>query len=327
MARPIATVAPDALDGKEVQSYPSDDGTYSVWIDLNLERGKYGGFTFNLYLRPSASEGQTLYEYEVDENPTGVFNDVVKPVTLHIGKSNSTVTSKLALHSAYGPLQALSYAPSTPGTIQGVSLGSSYSFKVQLDNNLQDMAASLGSATVTAGCTRCWRKPAEVNFLDNPLKPRGHTEAAITVYPNTLYALGTTATLLNPNVQQDALTLSFAVTATGGVAGTQSIDVPIRFTPPLPYLGLATLLGAVLGGCLRMLLAAGPRDRKLMMLGSIYAVVCELLAIVFFEYTATTIKIAGVNFDPTQILPAFVLCVLVGGGPTLIKAMKEIFGK
>jgi hypothetical protein len=305
----------------------SEDHSYSVLLDLlTLGRDKSGRFSFSLYVKSNSTNDHKIYQFLVDEDSNSRFNDTIQAVNFQISSASSTSTGviDLPLHCAFGNRLALDYKPSS--VIQQVPLGGPFSFPIRLTSNLKTFGATLGDATVTAGCKSCWQPGAQATLSKAEIAPNDTVDVTLNVIPSTLHDLAATATQLASDKSHDVLSLNIKVaTDKGGYPADQTIYIPVRFTPPLPYLLLAIFLGALAGGLVRAFLASGADTRRQLLIGFVIAVVVELLAIVLFATTSTQVKVAGFNFDPTQVLPAVVLCLLVGGGPALIKYVKEAF--
>lgn len=94
------------------------------------------------------------------------------------------------------------------------------------------------------------------------------------------------------------------------------MSVPIRFYPGLPRLFLFCVAGVIVGAFLHSV----ARDRKLLtpkrwrtlVALVVLGVVIEAAGIVLFDQTQTSVKVAGVDLDPSRLLPAFLLGVAVG---------------
>jgi hypothetical protein len=109
----------------------------------------------------------------------------------------------------------------------------------------------------------------------------------------------------------------------GGFPGTQSIIVHIKFSPPWPLTVLSVFFGGLLGAFIRIFVPSAQSNRREFILGLIYAWVSWLFAFLLFANGQTVIKLMGITFDPTQMVSAFALCVLTGGGPPLVKILQD----
>lgn len=113
--------------------------------------------------------------------------------------------------------------------------------------------------------------------------------------------------------------------------------MPVRFAPPVLYLVLAVVVGAVVGGVLRPLLKDSPEQQSQQTPGGwhlketgisvLIAIVIWIVALVLFSYAETKLVVFGFSFDPSQVIPAGVISLLAAGGPPIIAKLKDAFGK
>jgi hypothetical protein len=124
----------------------------------------------------------------------------------------------------------------------------------------------------------------------------------------------------------DLILLIPATAEEGGSSRTQEINVHIKFAPPLKYLILSITIGSLVGALCRLFLVFRVSKRWTwpeFVVGLIYAIVFWCIAFILSANGMTTVKIWGLPFDPTQLFPAGVLCLVAGGGPPLLKLLDD----
>jgi hypothetical protein len=319
------------------------DGTYRAKIDRQSMATVKGRFSFVVYVNRSASFEKTVCGYEVAEDTVDSFNDAEEAVSFRIGPEGAAVvgTAAVPMHSPFGPPTALVYKDkngkvSTP-PLEPVSIGGNVSFWLPLDNQLTNLKGTIADPSVTAGCTSCWRVAPAVKVSQQLVNPGDRINVSFALMANTMQAMWASAMQFGPDKSNDVLTLSIPVTAEGGTTRPQVFSVPVRFTPPLWEMIVAVFLGACLGGGLRKMFALPPKPSdgnapadqntggglKNFFVGMALALICEVVAVVLFLETNTEVKLIGINLDPTQVVPAFLLCTFVGGGTAVIVAIEN----
>ncbi|HEX4008133.1 MAG TPA: hypothetical protein VHX60_18310 [Acidobacteriaceae bacterium] len=347
----IESVHPDAnstvaFDVKPIGKVPYSSIAQDAFIDVSMHEGSYRAeidqnsmqtqiasrrFVFTLYVNQSSLFSQGAYAYEIDEDATGVFNDTLQSINIHFGEDRPPVmgTVTVPLHSPYGAPNAFSTGTSGALAVEPLHTGSETSFTLTLTNNLQWLGATLGTPTASVTCDTCLRSPIGVHLSLNQLRPEGQVQVTVTTNPNMWKAMGASS---RPAAETyDAvLNISIPFTAEGGSAATQTIAVPIKFSPPAPMMGLSVVIGTLLGAFLRaMLLFFSSRkwDWHEFVVGLVVAALSWLVALLIFSSGNTAVKVFGITFDPTQLMSAFVLCVLAGGGPALMKLLENSLPK
>jgi hypothetical protein len=185
---------------------------------------------------------------------------------------------------------------------------------------------------------------------------QGSTSLIISVRPNTLRAFLGTVFSLNRDVPHDNLLITLSSSSEqGGLPTPQEFDVPVRFAPTALYLLAAALAGALLGGTLRLLMPlpqpaqpsqpaqppppvpppSPPVGTKVRILHYLkeygtsigLSFVVWLLMLMLYSYVATGVKLFGFDLDPSQLVPAGLITVLVAGGPPVVAKIKEALGR
>ena len=337
---PYTSVPEDSLDVNMA------DETYRAKIDRQSMGTLKGRFTFRIYVNRSASFERTVFVYEVGEDTTDTFNDAEKTVNFRVGPEGNSVlgTAALPMHSPFGPPTALVYKDkdgkiSTP-PLQPVSIGGNAPFSLTLDNELTNLKATLGNPLVSADCADCWKVIPAAKISQTTINPGDRVTVSFAVTASTLRAMRASAIQIGPDKSNDTLRVSIPVTAEGGTMRPQVFTVPIRFTPPLTEMVITDYPRSVPRGALRKYFAPAPKQAdgnvlgkretdgtiKDFVTGLVIALVCEGLAVVLFVETNTEVKLIGVSLDPTQLVPAFLICTLIGGGTVVITAIKNALG-
>jgi hypothetical protein len=331
------TVAPGhalpyaSIQNLELVDAKNGTGDYRVQIDLSsMSRGKYGRFGFSLYANRTGQFENTVYAFDVYEDPFGTFNDTIRQVSIRLGPNGTPFlgTVPVPIHSSYGPPSALLYADSK--SVQHVRMGTETDFTIRLDSAL-DLGASLADPAATATCDSCVQTPIPVKLSTNRLSPNDHVDVVLKVQPNTFNAMGASAHRSALDYDAD-VNLSIPVTADqGGSQRTQQIAVHIQFSPPVVFMALIVITGTLAGAFVRMLLVYFAGKSWLwpeFWTGTITALIVWALAVAVFSAGHATVEYMGLKFDPTQLLSAGLLTFLAGAGPVFLKALdNSILGK
>lgn len=316
----FASIARDAFSDGSINR-----GNYQVELDRSSMHTDVASrrFDFTLYVNQRSLFQQSAYAYDIEEDCTGVFNDTIQSVNIQIGSERPPLTGTVSvpLHSPYGASNPLQSAPG----LQKLHTGSQTVFTFSATSDLNLMAAHMGIPTASISCDSCLQAPIPIQLSTSDLPPGGQFSIMVTTTPNLWKAM---------SASPDAtLTIKVPFTAyeqgESGVTAYPTISVPVKFVPLKIFLGLSVAGGMLLGAFLRMLLAYFPKrtwDRTQFVLGIVVAGVCWLLAMFAYSGGNSIIKLFGLSFDPTQIFPAFLLCLLVGGGTGLLRLIEEITG-
>jgi hypothetical protein len=315
-----ASIARDTFSDVSVNRgiYQVELDRSSMQIDVVSRR-----FGFTLYVNLRSLFQQSAYAYVIEEDCTGVFDDTIQSVNIQIGSDRPPLigTVSVPLHSQYGASNPLQSAPG----LQKLHTGSQTVFTFNATSNLNLMGAHMGTPTATISCGSCLQTPIPVQLSTTDLPPGGEFGVTVTTNPNLWKAMSASsdATL--------TVTIPFIAEEQGesGVTAYPTISVPVKFVPPGILLALSVAGGTLLGAFLRMLLAYLPKrtwDWTQLVLGIVIAVVCWLVAMFAFSGGNSIIKLFDLNFDPSQTFPAFLLCLLVGGGTGLLKLVEEFIG-
>ncbi len=337
--------AESEVDNLSLRRAETPEHKYTLLVDTgSFGRDKWGHFFFVAYVR--LASGKTLQRYRVYEDPVGSFRDSVSSMTFHINGPAGEDVGKinLPLHSDNG---SDNVGLVLPKGVQKVSMGGPSILTLGLTNNLGMRVAINETNPSSRQCANCWLSMSAKPSL-NELTAQGTTSLTISLRPNTVPAFVGTLFSLNPEESHDKLLISVSSNSEqGGLPTPQEFTIPVRFTPPAPYLLLAALTGALLGGLLHLLMQPLPQPaqppaqppRPMSAWAGIQpkarefgvAVLISLLVWVFalmlYSYTETRITVFGFGFDPSQVVPAALITLLVAGGPAVLSKIKEALGK
>ncbi len=330
---PAASIAGKPL---RIQSTPAELYSLSVRTD-SFGRDKFQRFSFEAYVRSAhGDEHGTVHKYVVTEDPIGPFQDAIFPITFHIegpaGKEASTII--LPLHSNDGSDNVSLAIPTEP---LKVGLSGPFSSDLGLTNKLESLQVHVVHCEISStSCSDCWLLKS-ANTTINFLAPQKATSLIVSLRPDTFKALGKSMFVLNPAKAHDTLVISvFSVSEQDSLPTPQEFKLPVRFTPPALYLVVAVLLGAIVGSILGALLKSrsaqpapvGRFQRLKDVVTSVFvAVIVWIFALVLFSYTETRVLVLGFSFDPSQVIPAGLISLLVAGGTPIITKIKDAFGK
>jgi hypothetical protein len=322
------------------QTFQSDQQYFTVNVDTgSFSRDKVNRFQFDLYVQKTSDSGAE--HFHVYEDPVGVFVDYIAPVEMSIksaGIVDSANLTDIPIHAQY---EGDIFSRTSGGNPISVELGISSQINIPIVSNLTNLQAGIDAVTISSTtCTKCWQGQLTATY-DSTVQPSGPSALILTVQPNTLYALYASAFAVDPHKSQD--TLAVYVTSTPGQGGLpslpQKIEVPVRFSPSFLYLASAVILGSLIGFGVRRLIPATasdadtgtaapatgrfPRWARDLLLSVATAVIVELFGLVLFNNTNTSVVVFGFSLDPSQVAPAFLVAILVAGGPPVVSKVSE----
>ena len=321
------------------QIFQSQQQLFNLDVDTgSFSRDKVNRFQFDLYVQKSGDSGAE--HFHIYEDPVGVFVDYIAPIGISIksaGNVDSANLSDIPIHAQY---EGDVFSRTGKGEPISVELGTSSQLNIPIVSNLTNLPASIDAVTIASTtCTKCWQGQLIATY-DSTVQPSGPSALILTVQPNTLYALYASAFAVDPHKSQD--TLAVYVTSTPGQGGLpslpQKIEVPVRFSPSFLYLASAVILGSLIGFGVRRLIPVTPSDAgaapapvtgrfprwaRDLLLSVATAVIVELFGLVLFNNTNTNVVVFGFSLDPSQVAPAFLVAILVAGGPPVVTKISE----
>jgi len=307
--------------------YTSDDvrsamtNHYAVFVLIpDIGAGKYEYVRYRFYVglgKPPNLEGLT--RVNVQARPDGQFKDQVVDVKLQLTDGAMTEEAVLRL-PVYGTA-ALLEKPNfqTPAE---VTIGSAAPIPVSLQNLLTDLPIVVhATSKVTSRNPRLWSRVA-IQFPDDP---RGGGDAlllpnetrpvvVVAAQPNLWQVIGATLVPVASRNADDHLDVELRYASRGGYPQHVEFEIPVRFAPWFPLLFAAAALGALVGFLVRLLNAV-PADRaawpKLAIATVLLTFIGEAIALLLHSKDSRLV-LFGVDFDPTQLLPATLLGAMIG---------------
>jgi hypothetical protein len=187
--------------------------------------------------------------------------------------------------------------------------------------------------SATDSCPKCWLT-ISANVSDkNPLSIDAGTTGLLSVNIAARYvpSLLRGALILDPNVPHDTLDLVVTYhTVPGGADREQPVSVNIRFRPTLPELALGLLAGIALGLIARYLVNGRlGKDKEskahAIMTALVFGIVAEAIGVLLVSIGNSEVKIFGLELDPRQVFPAFILVMLVSGGSGVVSWIQNLY--
>jgi hypothetical protein len=323
------------------QTFQSQQQLFNLDVDTgSFSRDKVNRFQFDLYVQKSGDSGAE--HFHIYEDPVGVFVDYIAPIGISIKSAGNVDSANLADIPIHAQYEGDVFSRTGKGDPIPVELGTSSQINIPIVSNLTNLQASINAVTISSTtCTKCWQGQLTATY-DSTVQPSGASALILTVQPNTLYALYASAFAVDPHKSQDILTVY--ITSTPGQGGLpslpQKIEIPVRFSPSFLYLASAVILGSLIGFGIRRLIpatapdaAAGtaaapatgrfPRWARDLILSIATAVIVEIFGLVLFNNTNTSVVFFGFSLDPSQVAPAFLVAILVAGGPPVVSKISE----
>jgi hypothetical protein len=165
------------------------------------------------------------------------------------------------------------------------------------------------------------------------VNPGSSATLPLNLAPNTIPALLQGALAVRTDVPHDTLSLVLTYhTVPGGTDRRQTVSAKVRFGPGLLGLALALCGGITLGLAARYLLTGklgkeNERALHAILSALVLGVIAEFVGIMLTAYGNSRLILFGLDIDPRQLFPAFILAILVSGGAAVVTWIKELFGK
>ena len=313
----------------------TDDQAFRLYVDGDsIQQIRFKAFTFTAYLADPKSTGEKIYKFQITGNPTGSFRDAPVRVSFHVKTSTANATGAILMpvYNAAKTDLLLAEDQKEPAYI---SVSGTTPIQMRLGNAPDALAIFVTEATVSAGCPTCWTQISSAVSEKKPLliDPGTSVNLPIDLVANSIPALLQGAVLIKPDVPHDTLALTLVYhTVPGGADRKQTIPLKIRFGPGLFGLALALCGGITLGLTARYLLTdklGKDNERALHAILSalVLGLIAESVGVMMTAYGNSKLVLFGFDIDPRQLLPAFILAMLVSGGSAVVSYAKSLFGK
>lgn len=306
-------------------SYETLDHKYLVVVDPGTIAvdSKFGIGDLSFETRIKRLADGNWYSYNVRASPTGNFADLMKDVNFTVadGSHASTVLIKLPLHSnAYG--EALQWIKDDSPIMQ-MKVSDIQGPTIALHNSLENLSIHVTKLVIRRNCYQCWQE-SQAQPIDLTIPPSGKVFIPLNIRPKPLSALLSTASTLKRDAAQDRLSLLVDYSVDyGGVPKQKQFDLPVRFSPSFWHLTIVIIAGALLGIVLRSILEKLPWRPLLKTIGhmamTIFLTCIAIGLLVAVASYDSKLVILGLDLDPRQMIPAFIVAGLIAGGSTVRK--------
>ena len=313
----------------------TEDQTYRLYVDVDsIQQVRFNAFTFTAYLSDPKRAAQKTYRFQITGNPTGSFRDAPVRISFHVKNGLNSATGGI-LMPVYNAAKTDLVSTEEQKEPAYVSVSSSTPVVTRLANVPDSLEIAVTEVAISEGCPKCWTQVSSAVTEAKPLviKPGTNVTLPINLVANTIPALLQGAILIKPDVPHDTLALTLIYhTVPGGADRKQTIPYRIRFGPGLFGLALALCGGTSLGLLARYLLTdkfGKDEERALHAVISAFvlALIAEFIGVMLTSYGNSKLILFDLDIDPRQLLPTFILAMLVGGGSAVVSWLKGTFGK
>jgi len=313
----------------------TEDQSFRLYVDVDsIQQLRFNAFTFTAYLANAKDAKAAASKFQVTGNPTGSFRDAPVRVSFHVKNGGSTVAGDI-LMPVYNAAKTDLLAAEKRVDPVYVSVSGATPFDVAVANGADTLPVAVTDVAVTPSCLKCWSRVSSPvsDKAAVTIEPGTTTNLPLTILPNSIPALLQGALIIKSDVPHD----TFAITVTyhtvpGGADRKAKILATLRFGPGLLGIALALFGGVALGLAARYLLTGrlGNENERALhaILGAVvFALIAEFIGILMVSYGNSKLIVFGLDIDPRQLFPAFILAMLVSGGSAVVAWSKGLFGK
>ncbi len=313
----------------------TDDQAFRLCIDLaSIQQLRFNAFTFTAYLVNDKSADKAANRFQVTGNPAGTFRDSPTRVAFHV-KTGPNLLQGSILMPVYNASTGDLIVVEKQTEPAYVSVSGSTPLQVHLGNIADTLPLAVTDVTFSEECPRCWNQVSAAVSEKDPIaiEPGANSTLPLNLSPNTIPALLQGALAIKTDVPHDTIALNVTYhTVPGGTDRRQTILAKVRFGPGLFGLALALCGGIALGLTARYLLTGkvGKDDERAVhaiLAALVLGIIAEFVGILLTAYGNSKLVLFGLDIDPRQLFPAFVLAILVSGGGVVVSRIKELFGK
>lgn len=313
----------------------TDDQAFRLYVDVDsIQQVRFNAFTLTAYLANVREAARGAYKFQITGNPTGSFRDAPVRVSFHVKTSSSSVTGGILVpvYNATKTDLLLAQEQNEPAY---VSVSGATPIQIRLGNAADTLPVSVTEVAVSEDCPKCWTRISSAVNEKYPLLVDPGTSANLTVdlLPNSIPALLQGALVVKPDVPHDTLSVTLIYhTVPGGADKKQTVLAKVRFGPGLFGLALALCGGITLGLAARYLLTGklgkeNERTVHAILSAFVLGLIAEFVGIMLTAYGNSKLVLFGLDIDPRQLFPAFILAILVSGGSAVVSRIKELFGR
>lgn len=313
----------------------TEDQSFRLFIDVDsIQQVRFNAFTFTAHLVHAQGSQPEVYKYQMTGNPAGSFHDSPVRVLFHVRSGESNLPGSI-LMPVYNATAGNLLGIEKQKDLAYVSVSGTTPIRLALNNFADTLPIVVTDVEVSPGCARCWTHIESPVNSRNPLlvDPGSSVELPLSLSPSTIPALMQGALAIKSDVPHETLALTLTYhTVPGGSDRRQTVFTMVRFGPGLLGLGLALCGGIALGLAARYLLTGrvgNENERALhaILLALVLGMIAEFVGIMLTAYGNSRLIVFGLDIDPRQLFPAFVLALLVSGGAAVTNWAKDLFGK
>jgi hypothetical protein len=312
------------------------DQAFRLYIDLgSIQTITFNAFTLSAYLVDERENPPKTYKYDVTGNPTGNFRDEATRVVFHIKSGNGSSDGWISM-PVYSAVKSNLLVVPTQKSPFPASVSKSNPIQLLLQNLPDTLTVQVTEVSAQSPCSWCWTQIKSPVTEKNPLNIDGGSSVPLEIdfLAKSVPALLHSALIIQPDKPHDTVTLTVTYhTEPGGADRKQMIPVEIRFTPTFWALALVLACGILLGLGARYLLTGklGQTDNETAFHAILFAIVfvtiAEFVGVLMTSYGESKLVLFGIDLDPRQVFPAFVLAILVSGGPAVVSWVRGFLGK
>jgi hypothetical protein len=313
----------------------TDDQSFRLYVDVDsIQQVRFNTFTFTVYLANATSAGRGAYKFQITGNPTGSFRDAPVRVSFHVKTGSSSIAGGIVM-PVYNATKTDLLVAEKQSEPSYVSVSGSTPLQMRLGNAADTLPVAVTQVAISADCPKCWTGITSAVNEKSPLliDPGMTSNLPINLLPNSVPALLQGALVLKSDVPHDSLSIIITYhTLPGGADKKQTILTPVRFGPGLLGLALALCCGITLGLAARYLLTGklgkdNERSMHAIFAAVVFGLIAEFVGILLTAYGNSKLVLFGLDIDPRQLFPAFILAILVSGGSAVVSWTKELFGR
>jgi hypothetical protein len=313
----------------------TDDQAFRLHVDVDsIQQVRFNAFTLTAYLANVREATRGSYKFQITGNPTGSFQDAPVRVSFHVKTGSSSVPGGILI-PVYNATKTDLLLVEKQNEPAYVSVSGATQIQIRLGNVADALPVSVTEVAVSEGCPKCWtRISSAVNDkYPLPVDPGTSANLSIDLLPNSIPALLQGALVLKPDVPHDTLSVTLTYnTVPGGADKKQTVLAKVRFGPGLLGLALALCGGITLGLAAKHLLTGklgkeNERTVHAILSAFVLGLIAEFVGIMLTAYGNSRLVLFGLDIDPRQLFPAFILATLVSGGSAVVSWIKELFGR
>ena len=313
----------------------TDDQSFRLYVDVDsIQQVRFNAFTLTAYLTGVRDTDRGAYKFEITGNPTGSFRDAPVRVPFHVKTASGSVQGGV-LMPVYNAAKTDLLQSEKQADPVYVSVSGSSSIRMRLTNVPDSLPIMVTNVAVSEDCPKCWTRVSSDVSEKSPLtvSPGASASLPLDLAPNSIPALLQGALLIKSDVPHDTLAVTLTYhTLPGGADRRQTFPAKVRFGPGLFGLALALCGGIALGLAARYVLTGkfgkdNERTAHAILSAFVLGLLAEFVGVTLTAYGASKLVLFGLDIDPRQLFPAFILAILVSGGTAVVSWVKELFSK